>query len=525
MDYKQKYLKYKMKYLELNNEKAKKSIYPKIMKGGNITWATPEYIEQIISSKRPDLTKCDLIKDVVPKENEGRNNSGIGFVTIEGKEYFLKYGYDLYDDFRTGYLLSKLKPEYPYFLNVYSLFKCDYIPRRDQESINGQVMVVDKGSETIYYYLNRKSKEYILNLIPDLEIRVNQLDEEIIKIINDNLTNEEKSLYDYEFKKRNLQKYNDIVSKINELVRNFYLSLSREIIQFQTEFVPLFIRNYKTLIDSYIAVDIFTLNKYNNYIGDKKSDNFMVITEPYEENKTHINIKLGSTNIKIKNVCEWINTKEYCFLYPVDFGSEDNMNHPKLNDVLLPYFLNDWIKRYSNLSLFSDNINNDLESGNILLLNGNEIEFKFSKFSKFSFRNEITELSVETILRKNNPFKIKIFDPLKFYFCGMESNNNNCKRLNKSSEQNPLEELLEQNPLEENDYGFQSKSDKFYNIKTLEEACEILQTLLSGYTLIYNEEQEKYCSYSNVIDFYGVNGLGSNTYLSNDDVYKTFYAS
>lgn len=521
MDYKQKYLKYKMKYLELNNKKAKKSTYSKIMTGGAITWATQEYIEQIISSKRPDLTKCDLIRDVVPKENEGRNNSGIGFVTIEGKEYFLKYGYDLYDDFRTGYLLSKLKPEYPYFLNVYSLFKCDYVPIRGQESISGQVMVVDKGSQTIYDYLNRKSKEYILNLIPDLEIRVNQLDEEIIKIINDNLTDEEKSLYDYQFKEQNLQKYNDVISKINEPVKNFYLSLSREIIQFQTEFVPLFIQNYKTLIDSYMAVDIFTLNKYNNYIGDKKSDNFMVQTEPYKENKTHINIKLGSANIRIKNVCEWINTREYCFLYPVDFGSGGNMNYPKLNDVLLPYFLNDWIKRYSNLSLYSDNMNNNLESGNILSLNENEIEFKFSKFSS---RNKITELSIETILKKNNPFKIKIFNPLKFYFYGMESNNS-CEGLNKLLEQNPLEELLEQNPLEENDYRFQSKSNKFYNIKTLGEACEILQTLLSGYTLIYNEEQEKYRPYSNAIDFYRANGLGNNAYLYNENVYKTFYAS
>lgn len=350
MDYKQKYIKYKNKYFEL------KSTYltqPKIITGSTISWATEEYIKSIISSTNPELTKCDLIKDVEIKKNEGRHNNGIGFVEIEGKEYFLKYGDDLFKEFKTGYMLSKLRSEYPYFLNVHSLFKCDYVSR-NQRSVNGQVMVVDKESETIYNYLNRKSREYILHLIPDLKTKVNELDEKITEIINKNLTNEEKQFYDWELKKQNKEKYDYIFSEINELVRNFYLSLSTEIIQFQTEFIPLFLQNYKTLIDSYMIVDILTLKKYNNYIFDKKSDNFMVKTEPYNDNKTHINIKLGSKEIKINNVCEWYDTKEYCFLYPVDFGSGGTMDYPELHEDLLPYFLNQWIHHYSRLTLFSD---------------------------------------------------------------------------------------------------------------------------------------------------------------------------
>lgn len=516
MNYKQKYIKYKIKYLKLNNINSKDSIQTKIMTGGNISWATQEYIESIISSNNPDLTKCDLIKDVVPKTNEGKNNDGIGFVTIEGKEYFLKYGSNLLNDFKSGYMLSKLKSEYPYFLNVYSLFNCDYVPRNSIKSVNGQVMVVDKGHETIYNYLNRKSREYILDLIPNLVDRVRELDENITRIINDNLTEEEKELDEWNFKEKNKEKYDYIISTVSELIKIFYLSLSREIIQFQTEFVPLFLKNYKTLIDSNMIVDIFTLNKYNNYINDKKSDNFMIITEPYVENKTHVNIKLGSKDIRINNVCKWHNSKEYCFLFPVDFGSGGSMDHPKLNEGLLSYLLNQWIHYYSRLSLYSDNNKNNLESGNILSLNKSKIAFKFSKFSSY---NEITKLNIQTIFEKYNPFIIKIFNPLEFYFEGMIS------MIDNTIHDAELRSLLEQNPLEQNDYRFQMITKKIFNINTLEEACEILKTLLNGNTVIYDDYHKKYMSYGNSIDFYNINGLSKySQYLHGDDVYKTFVA-
>jgi hypothetical protein len=512
MDYQYKYIKYKKKYLKLNNIKSKYLMRQKNITGGNITWATEEYIKSIISSKNPDLSRCDLIKDIKPKKNEGRNNNGIGFVNIEGKEYFLKYGDNLLDEFKTGYQLSKLRSEYPYFLNVHSLFECNYVSKIGEPK-NGQVLVVDKGTETIYNYLNRKSKEYILNLIPDLEVRVNELDEKITKIINTNLTDEEKTFYDSKLEEKDKIKYDFILSEINELVKEFYLSLSREIIQFQSEFIPLFLQNYKALIDSYMIVDIFTLNKYNNYIGDVKSDNFMIITEPYVENKTHVNIKLGLKDIRINNVCEWHNTKEYCFLYPVDFGSGGNMDYPKLNDDLLPYFLNQYISHYSRLSLGSDVRNINLESGNILSLKS-IITFKFSKFSS---DNNITKLNLETIFKKYNLFKIKIFNPLQCYVKGMESMiDNTINRIE-------LDRLLTESQLKKNDFRFHSFSKKLLNINTLEEACEILQILLNGNTVIYDDIQNNYKSYSNCIDFITANGLSKNiNFLDDQNVYKTF---
>jgi hypothetical protein len=507
MDYKHKYIKYKKKYLELNNIKSKYLMQQKIITGGNISWATAEYIDSIISSKIPDKSRCDLIQHIKAKKNEGRHNDGIGFINIDGKQYFLKYGDDLFNDFKTGYQLSKLRSEYPYFLNVYSLLECDYVPSNGK-SKKGQVMVVDKGSETIYNYLNRKSKEYILNLIPDLEAKVNKLDEKIIKIIND-LTDDEKKLFDFQLEKKDKKKYDLIISEINELVKKFYLSLSREIIQFQTEFVPLFLQNYKALIDSYMIVDIFTLNKYNNYISDKKSDNYMVKTEPYVENKTHVNIKLGSTDIRINNICEWHNTKEYCFLYPVDFGSGGNMDYPKLDKGLLSYFLNEWISRYSRLEIYSDILKNNLESGNILFTDGDKIKFNFSKFSS---DNEITNLNLKLIFDKYNPFKIKIFNPLRIYVEGMESMIDDKKE---------LQMLLEKNPLKEND--FRSFSKKLFNINTLEEACEILQILLNGSTVIFDNYHQKYRRYSSTIDFRNINGLPNVLgYFSEKNVYKTF---
>jgi hypothetical protein len=344
---------------------------------------------------------------------------------------------------------------------------------------------------------------------------VDELDQNITKIINEKLTNEEKELYDWELKGKNKEKYDCIISKVNELIKNFYLTLSTEIIKFQTEFVPLFLKNYKTLIDSNMIIDIFTLNKYNNYISDKKSDNFMITTEPYVENKTHVNIKLGSKNIRINNVCEWSNAKEYCFIYPVDFGSMGIMDYPKLNEDLQSYFLNQWIYYYSRFSLYSDNNKNNLESNNILSLNKNIIELKFSSFSS---NNQITKLDFSDIFKKYNPFIIKIFNPFEIYFEGMAS------MIDNIIDNEKLNNLLGQ--LEKNDFRFQIITKKFFNIDTLEEACEILQILLSGNTVLYNNNYKKYREYSRIIDFYNINGLSINqTFFSDNNVYKTFVIS
>lgn len=514
MNYKKKYIKYKIKY---NKEKYSNMIgggkyhhqsYINMI-GGGISWSSPEYIEKIISSRLPDfdLHKCSLIKDIMPQSNEGRHNNGIGFITIEDNEYFLKYGTDLFDEFKTGYLLSKLKSEYPYFLNIYSLLKCNHKP-----STEGQVIIVDKGKETIYNYLNRKSREYILKLIPDLKIRVNALDESITKIIDTHLTTDEKKLEFYELtEKIPKEKYDLINLSIDELIKNFYLDLSKEIIQFQTEFVPLFIQNYKTLINSFMIVDIFTINRYHYYIDDKKSDNFMVTTEPYSINKTHVNIKLGSTDFKFNNVCQWGDSdkdKEYVFLYPVDFGNINLKDDNKLNPELLIYFLNQWIYSYSRLELYSDVHDVNLESGTILSLNGYSlIKFNFSNLYNKGF---------DDIFNKYNLFKIKIFNPLSFYFEGI---NHNFKSISPDSEIVRINESA----IAKKDYRFQGLPNIFFKINNLEEACKILQTLLNGQSVIYDIYRNSYRGNSNILDFYLVNGLLSNFMIvSDENIYKTF---
>lgn len=157
---------------------------------------------------------------------------------------------------------------------------------------------------------------------------------------------------------------------------------------------------------------------------------------------------------------------------------------------------------------------NNLESGNILSLNSN-IELKFSKFSS---KNEITNLNIKTIFDKHNPFKIKIFYPLNFYIEGMVS------MLDNSEQKLKLKELLEKHPLQKDDSRFQMHSYKLFNINTLEEACEILQILLNGETVIYDDYHKKYRGYSSILNFNNENGL-SNEYNYNKDVYQTFEIS
>ena len=382
----------------------------------------------------------------------------------------------------------------------------DIVSQREYEDVPTK-----QESETIYSYLNRKSKEYILQLIPDLKIRVDELDEKIIILINTYLTHEEKDYFDYQLQQNNKEKYDFILSKINELVKNFYLSLSTEIIRFQTEFVPLFLQNYKRLIDYYMIQDILTLKEYNNYISDKNSDKFMVETKPYEENKIYVNIKLDSIyDIKINNLCEWHNTKEYCSFKPIN----PSLKYQELHKDLLPYFFSQWIYHYSKLTLYSDVSNNNLESGNILSLNlktNNYIEFKFSKFSS---DNTITNLLLDTIFNNNNPFKIKIFNPLNIYIESLVS------MINSNEEEKKFKELLINHHIND-DKRLKDYIHNFFNIKSLTEACKILHILLNGDTITYNKSSNSYISSSNnILNFNNTNGI-SNKCNYGKDVHET----
>jgi hypothetical protein len=488
-----------MRYFELKDFNK-----TKIMIGGRIPWATTEYIENIIMTRKPDTTRCNLISDIVLQQNEGRHNHGIAFVNIEGEDYFLKYHDDLLEQFKTGYYLSRIKPQYPYFLEVYSLLGCNYITRNGKDT-QGQVMIVEKGTETIYKYLNRKSMEYFLYIIPDLHQRVQQLDERIKKILDDMLTAEEKQMSKWELENKDKEIYDAIRKAVEGLIKEFYLSLSKEIIQFQTEFVPLFILNYKALIDSFMIPDMFTLFHYQNYVGDKKSDNFMVKTEPYTEGKTHVEVNLGSTNIKIRNLCKWHNVQEFCFLYPVDFDS-CRLDYPKLDPELLILLLNIWIYHFSKIKLYSDNNINNLEFGNILNLKEEQINFNFSIFGS---KNKFSELFVD-IFTKYNPFKIIVFNPLFYYHNGMQLMVDDSK----------FAELYKKK--DESDLRFIVEGKIIYENITLEDAFKILAILLNGNTVIFDKYLKSYRGKESSLNFNVANGLPNNEFLDEKNVFRAF---
>ena len=523
MNYKNKYLKYKKKYLKYkikNYNSQSQSLKPKRVittvlqqqKGGNISWATDEYKQALIETKEPDEDHCDLIKSVEILNNEGRHNLGIGIVEIENNEYFLKYDKDLFREFITGYYLSTLKPIYPYFLDVHSVLKCPFTSERSNNEIMGQVMVVDKGTETIYQYLNRKTKEYFIYLIPDLKERIDMMDQSIQEILDSFLSKEHQQLgYGLEATIGS-DKYNDIIGKIDIVVRDFYLSLSSEYVQFKTEFVPLFIKNYKVIIDLFLLIDVLTLNQFQDFIVDIKSDNFMVKTEPYVDGKTHIAFELGGSNFKLNNVCEWHNDKEFCFLYPVDFGSSeinDIRNSNRLSPELAMFFYNSWIEHFSRLSLYSDNYDNNFNNGNILSMSGEgDIYIKFSTFNSKFYQ----------IFDKYNLFKIRINNPLSLYFMGIQTNQGN-NDLHAERQQ-----LISTSGIDEDvDFRFQRAASKTFNITTLPEAVNIIYILINGSSVIYDTSQKKYRQFSGGLGFSEHNGLEYSYHDFNDkDVYKTF---
>ena len=262
-----------------------------------------------------------------------------------------------------------------------------------------------------------------------------------------------------------------------------------------------------------MIIDIFTLSKYNFYIADKKSDNIMIITEPYVENKTHVNIMLGSTNIRINNVCDWGGVKEYCFPYPVDFGSVDSIKNPTLTPALMNYYLNQWIAWYSRHKLYSDNNEIDLKSGKILSLQGRHISFQFSNFSS---SNRFTKIELKYLFHELSPFKINIFNPFQHYILGRtDIMGHDDDRLRQG--------LIEESKLERGDYRFQGGGNKLFNINTLEEACKFLQLLLKGNTLTYDSDRQQYFSNSEAINFYHANQIVQNDInLTDENVYKLF---
>ena len=478
-------MKFEIKYNNLKNKK--------LLFGGNTLLWNDEYKNNIIQKNQADKDYCNLIENVEILDNEGRHNFGIGFVTIENKEYFLKYSSDLINEFKTGYYLSKLNTIYPYFLNVHSVLECKYNSiRTKKEFENGHIMIVDKGTETIVQYLNNKCKEYLIFLIPDLEEKIKLLDNDIEDVLKNNLNENEIGIDLYNIDK---QKYETITNDIDTLIRNFYLLFKEELIRFQTEFIPLFLKNYKVIIDSFLLVDIVTLNNYNTYISDKKSDNFMIRTIPYDEDIIY-RFRFNKQFYEINNVLEWFDKKEYCFLYPVDFGSSDiNLDLPKLSNELLNFYYNEWILRYFRLHLYSDNNKFSWDKNILNIEEMNKISLNFSKYYS----------DFESIFNKYNIFTINLINPLYLYQLGLQTANTN----NYQEELNKLYE--EEKIMQRDDYIDQNIGNKkIFEIKNLEEAIIILKIHLDGQTVIYDNYHNNYSNYSSGLRFHENNGLEYN---------------
>lgn len=457
--------------------------------GGLISNITNEYKENLIENKSVDSENCHLIKEIIPKQNEGRKNDGIGFVEIDGVEYFLKYQLNLIDEFRTGYYLSKLRDIYPYFLNVHTILNCEYKPRSSDTIKEGHILIVDKGTETVYQYLNRNTLEYFNKNIPEVQKKTLELDVEIEKIESDTtIIKDDKMKY------------------IEKLIKNCYLDLSTEYIKFKTEFVNLFLHNYKIMLNLYFLLDVVVMSSYNHYFTDKKSDNYMVKSEKETDlNKTHIQFNVNfdgvSKSFKIDNTCIWGDIREHCYIYPVDFGS-CSINVDYYDDLkdLQVIFLNQWIWSLMRMNLYSD-VKHSPENGNFISIGGNPFRINFSKYYK-NYKN---------IFDIYNPFSINIVNPLAIFSSSFE------RYIFTDTEKQTTKKMTDNN-----DHRFQFASTNKYNNINLLDAIQIIYIFFLGYTVRKDKDKDQYHSSSTGLSFYIVNGMMISPNEYNNDIHKTF---
>ena len=138
MNYYNKYNKYKNKYI---NYQIGSGLLDGLIKPIQIIR------KYYTTGIKPTLNnKCFEIQTISRLANTGRNNKGIGFIE---PNIFLKFGADI-NDFIRGYFLSTLKPIYPYFINVYGFGSCELKNKSENRSELSDVLIAEKGTETIY---------------------------------------------------------------------------------------------------------------------------------------------------------------------------------------------------------------------------------------------------------------------------------------------------------------------------------------------------------------------------------------
>jgi len=330
----QKYKKYENAYLDQK--------YLTIQSGGFITKINHDNIfKTMMPNTNSEL--CAIISDIELIRNEGRHNLGIMFIDDEGKELFLKFNhpYTLLNEFIGGYNLSRLKIFYPHFINVYEYTQCYKNGRRMD------VLVAQKGSETLWTYLCKHTYAYITKILPDYEEIVDNLD----KIFTDTLEMYGVTRHEGNFVAPDgtgiysidISKYDEEPIKILKTnITNTYKDRINDIItariapayyKFITEFVDVFIKNLRVIWEEFFLLDVLTLSYYGTFISDKKYDNFMINTETHVDGTcNHIEINFGPgyhDKAQIINTITWDNEHyEDIYIYPVDFGSlsvTDNM--------------------------------------------------------------------------------------------------------------------------------------------------------------------------------------------------------
>ena len=343
-EYLEKYKKYKSKFLTL--KKIKKQ------KGGGVK-------EDIIVNPQ---TICNLVETLpidFHQKNEGRHNLGIGFY----EDLFFKFGNtgELKPQFETGRIYAKLKSIYPYFIDVYGYFNCmtsdlgkigTMIEKTSERNVrsskitNVDIMVTQKGENTIYQYINNSIYKIIKKNIPNYEELVTQLDSIYFQVLKNNgylivkdikyggydmIDPSGKKVYsieDKEVEKKIMKEYEDLIAPLLKDI--FLFSL-----KFKSTILPLIMKNLKVIAYQHLLIDMISLLYMNNSIVDIKADNFMIHTEPWDPTTAnYIRLKIKDETIQMVNVVDWGDHKEAIYIYPVDFPTIDLRVLSTINDLI-----------------------------------------------------------------------------------------------------------------------------------------------------------------------------------------------
>jgi hypothetical protein len=396
-----KYLKYKIKYLKLKFNNQKGGFIDDLEKPITLIRRKFEDSGEAVAT----LDKCHFIDSIEWLPNTGKNNLGIGFLNVDDKKIFLKVGDrdTLWNDFVFGYFISTLKPFYPYFIDVYGYMHCNNLGRP------ADVLLAQKGTETIYEYFCRHTYDYIKKIIPDYEDIVLRLDDIFTAVMAECGTTigrydmyyfDGEPIYGYSDSSLDSvkikEKRKEIIKKYEEYSSPIFQILFVAFLKFKNIFIPQFIKNLRIIGYEYIMLDMLTMTYFGDFISDKKSDNFMVNTKPYViDTPNFVKIRLGpdkyKDEINFVNVAHWDDCKEQIYMYPVDFGCTNINITPemtmstervkvKFSDISRTK-LNEFINSNLKLSFYTNSrFNGTLESlkNNILQTEGTTAKIRLS---------------------------------------------------------------------------------------------------------------------------------------------------